>query len=339
MLRRAQRSLPELSRYHRVLTDAAPVLLAFVLFYGSAGMLSDDLETFRVDIPLIGIGNFFSTNSRGQNVAEQTLDPLPHPPLIWAPVLIGVLALIRWALRRVRVLRRHAALGAPAAYVEILWLLFAVTGIAQLWSDYALPWLQARRAWASTVDWLHSDFHAAGVLAAPLRAAVGLWLAAWSALNTAILVPVTAVLTAAVLYGIQTERRAAPNRPARGGGLAAFGRALVRIPRDAVMSRVGPVLSGLRVMVRVGLVAMAVFALFYAVLTVLPGFLILAERHLVGAQDLSDVWIPLNRVTVRLNAVITTVLLVALLAGVMGQVARRLDQSGSTGEQPDVVRQ
>jgi hypothetical protein len=92
-------------------------------------------------------------------------------------------------------------------------------------------------------------------------------------------------------------------------------------------------------MVRVGLVAMAVFALFYAVLTVLPGFLILAERHLVGAQDLSDVWIPLNRVTVRLNAVITTVLLVALLAGVMGQVARRLDQSGSTGEQPDVVRQ
>ena len=70
----------------------------------------------------------------------------------------------------------------------------------------------------------------------------------------------------------------------------------------------------------------------------LPGFLILAERQLIGAQDLSDVWIPLNRVTVRLNAVIATVLLVALLAGVMGQVARRLDQSGSADEQPDVVR-
>ena len=138
----------------------------------------------------------------------------------------------------------------PATYLEALWLI-AVTFLLTLVLRSGLAWAEQRRAWVATVDFLHGDFQSAGFLAAPVRAASDWWLEVWPVVGTALVVPTTALVVGAVVYGIRIHKAPKPEpRHRAGGAVAAFGRALVAIPRDAVWSRFSPAVDGLRLHVK-----------------------------------------------------------------------------------------
>jgi hypothetical protein len=331
MLLRARRSLPELGApapRGRLLTSIAAVLVPFLVYYASAGLLGADRDRW-VDYSNILIVAHIADNLTIEQAADRIKDNTPTIPVLWVPVVIIVLAALRWLLQRSAFARRHPVLGIPAAYFEVLWLLFATAEVSAFLLQVVLPWARNRRVWAGTDRWVHSGFHFAGVLSGPLRGLVGLWDALWSTASSALFIPVAALLTAAVVYRVQADPTPRPARRPAGGPLQAFGRALVDIPRDAVSSRLGPAVSGSRVMVRAGLTTACVFCLTYVAVTTVPVWLWELERALIGPHSF-ELWVPLTRYTDRFNSAVTTTLLVCLLAGAIGQLAQRLTPAAAS---------
>lgn len=320
MLRRARRSLPALvdatDERGGVITNVAVVLIPFLVYYASSGFLEDDQDEFINYIKAIILGNILE----------------PEQFVGWRFTAVVVLALaavigaIRWLLRRWAFAQRHPTVALPATYLEALWLI-GVTIWASGLVKSALAWGQRRRVWVETVDLLHGDFRAGGALAAPARAATDWWLQTWSVVGASLVVPTTALVVGSVVYGIRTNAPPAP-RPrhrAGGGAVRAVAGSLVAIPRDAVWSRLSPAFSGLRLIMRVGLVPMLVFCLAYVAVTkILSSWLWVLERRIAGPNDFTKVWIPLNRILGVFNGAVVLTLLMCLVAAALGRIAATL---------------
>ncbi|HLT12366.1 MAG TPA: hypothetical protein VK028_16420 [Micromonosporaceae bacterium] len=321
MLRRARSSLPGLAATPPGALVA--VIVPFVAYYQLA-LAAADWQT---------VSGGLLSELLGRQFAGLRLAATDFVPVTVAAAVVAVLVLLRWlSSRRVNV---YPAAGIPALYVEILLFLFLGSLTVDAFSR-SQAWVEQRRVWVDAVAIYHSTFDWAGPAAGAAQGARDWWTGAWQVVTPALVVPIFALVAGAVALGLRPPEQPRPRH--RAGNLAwATVLALVDLLRGYLLSRIGIMLQVLRVMLRAGLVAALSFCVGFVALDVATDWLLPLERTLIGPHDFSDFWIPVSALLARVNNAIWTLLLICLLAGTVGHVARRLDAaalSASSGEQP-----
>src|SRR5690606_18980670 len=257
-------------------------------------------------------------------------------PVAVAAAVVAALVLPRGARGRLGGANIHPGGGGATLYVEIVLFLFIGSLTVDVFSRFQ-AWAEQRRAWVDAVALYHSTFDWAGPAAGAAQGVRDWWTGAWQVVTPALIVPTFALVVGAVVLGLRPPEQPPPPRR-RAGNLAwATVLALVDLLRGYLLSRIGIMLQVLRVMLRAGLVAALSFCVGFVALDVATDWLLPLERTLIGPHDFSDFWIPVSALLARVNNAIWTLLLICLLAGTVGHVARRLDAaalSASSGEQP-----
>jgi hypothetical protein len=312
MLRRARSSLPDLS--------ATPpgtlvvVIVPFVAYYELA-LAAVDWQTVSNGL----LGELLAREFSGLRLAATDFVPITVATAVAAALIV-----LRWVAGRFGWLQRHPATGIPALYVEIVLFLMIATltvdGVSRVKS-----WAQERQAWVDGVALYHSAFDWAGPAAGGLRGVRDWWTAAWQLLTPVLIVPVSALVVAAVALGLRSPEAERPLPLRQRGHLAwATVLGLVDIVRAYLLSRIGTMVRTLRAMLRAGLVVTLSCCIGFVALDVATDWMLPVERLLIGPHDLEDFWFPVSAVLARLNNAVWTLLLICLLAGTIGHAAHEL---------------
>jgi hypothetical protein len=320
MLLRARSSLPSLPpRTGSLWAQAAALTIPFLVFYQQAGYLQTDEDLSR---------------EFTEDVVTSAANPMANllAPL-WTALPVGVAIVgIRWILGRLPAVKRHPTLNLPAIYLEVLFILFSIKTIA-IPIEKAQAWVPQRRAWVGLIDWMHSDFAWAGPGGSLLRPLFGWWNSVSPTVHSGLIIPLLAITTGAVVYGVKIEREPRPARHRAGGTVAVAARTLGSLAWRPIDSRLRPALQGLRVMLSVGVVATLAFCLGYVALNAVDTWSLAWERALIGPQDLNLFWRPGARMLRTFDIAVIEVLVVCLIAGGVGRVAQRIDPSGDAQAQ------
>ncbi len=334
MLRVTRSSLPWLrlatadSNEQTVVADSRPrsllnylgsALVPFLAVYASYGYLKQDVSDYGYRVfaaAVFGDAEIFN----GKRIDVLSRLPFTFGAVLGAVVVIAVA--LRWLLSRFEGRPRLAWLGILGAYVEVLWITIVAWTLADF-QDTAMGWAKDRRA----VHWAEDSWSAAmdaiGPLATPTRG-VAAWLGGLlGSVDAVLVVPLAWLAVGAVVYG----HRVAP--PPLNNGLSRkwsivpaplrrVGGALTADLRE----RFGPLVDGLRLVLRAGLAPMLLFCLAFLIAQTASKWLWELERLVIGAQDLPTVWLAIDEPLDVVNDLLATVLLVCLLAAAIDRVLR-----------------
>lgn len=325
MLRVVRSSLPSLRAATEAPVDGAPsrlinhlgsVLVPFVAAYYAYDYLREDVTDYHYRI-FLAFGGIFSGDSLGEYTSR-----LPFNSTSVVVVLVVVALVLRSLLGWWDGTRRRWWLGVTAAYVEVIWVIASAGFLVGMHSRVG-DWLGGRRV----VHWAGSSWHEALGLLGPftgLATRASDWFFGLSGIvDDVIVVPVAFLIVAAVVYGHSVAPEGTAEAMVRGGGRVP--RALRQVgamARRDMRGRFGPLIEGVRLIARAGLVPMLLFCLTFFVTRTIEAWLWEAERFLIGPRELTSVWMPLSGLLNLFNSMVGTVLLVCLLGAAVDRVLR-----------------
>ncbi|HKS99050.1 MAG TPA: hypothetical protein VJT31_05910, partial [Rugosimonospora sp.] len=313
---------PGTGRVRALLDHLGSVLVPFLAVYASYGYLKDDVSQYSYQVwqaETFGNADIF-TDPGKVDVARR----LPYQVTTVLVAVVVSAALLRWWLGRWKGAERRPWLGILGAYLEVIWITLAAAVLVSASKD----WVSSRRAvqWAS--DSTTGAVAHLGALTHPVHVATA-WLGQLvDDAGAVIVVPVAWLTVGAVVFGY---RIAPPPVPAHELFVRAA-RRWFRLPRPvrkvvadgsaSLRDRFGPLVHGLRLLARTGLLPMLLFCLAFLVVQSSAQWLWELERLLIGPRDLASVWVPLSGPLSVVNDAVRTTLLVCLLGSAVNQVLR-----------------
>jgi hypothetical protein len=298
------------------LRQLTSLLIPFLGIYAALGLLRDDFSTYLYQV-------FAAEVLANPDVfdAPERVDLTSRLPFSSRTALIAALVVVvvlRWLVPRWQRSRAWLVIAVVSAYLELLW----VGGLAQqvgLGGD----WLKDRQVFA----WLSAAWTKLADAAGPAHDAVRWVGEQLSNAETVLLAPV-----AWLLLGLVIARRAA-NPSLHGPEDAPPPRWLARLPRlirwiaagirTDLRTRFGPLTNGIRLIVRMGLIPMALLCVLVPALLAASRWLWEIERLLIGPQELWTRWAPLSYWLAPLNSAAAIVAVTCVVAAMVERVARR----------------
>jgi hypothetical protein len=287
------------------------VLIPFLAVYASWGYLARDKADYYYRVWLD--------------------DPLAKPRVpTFGVVLLSVVVVsvvLRMALKLWAGVERRPWLGFVSAYVEIIWMTIIVLAVTAD-GNPVVSWVEQRRLVHWGQDTWHGVVDALGPLSGPAEVIGNVTVGLIGSLDAVILVPIAWLAVGAVVYGhtIAPEPASASDLYHRGARRYAYVPKPVRAVGAGLgadlSDRFGPLVYGLRLIARAGLVPMLLFCLTFLLTQTASRWLWEIERLAIGPQDLESVWMPVSQALSVVNGAISTVLLVCLLGAAIDRVLR-----------------
>lgn len=335
-------SLPRARRFRvrRLVTELdqlGALLIPFLVVYATAGQLRSDAIAFNLGVTNdvnsdvlshlddTGLNEAGLAGIRAAATTDQLARTLGSNTNVWLWVLIVTAFAVRTALPWMIKNLRWGLLGFVAAYTEALWMV-SVAPLLNGMRTEATGWVTGRRI----VAWTQQTLHSFTDLLGPLTGAANT-LIAWvgkliGSAGTLLLVPLAWLSIGAVVFGQlidtapQSDRtnwvtRARLRINRRVSTLDQRTRRAAGELTSGLSSRFGQIVTGIRTIIASGGVAMVLFCLLFQVAQLLGGGLWMAERALIGPQELS-VWIALGEAggpLRTLNDTLVTMLLLCLV--------------------------
>jgi hypothetical protein len=323
VLRESLRSVRDVPSTQRTFDMAGNVLVPFLAVYAAYGYLNADKEAYA-----------YATWDADWFSSTRT-----HLHLTTLAIVVIVAAYAGRSLLDRPWARRHGWLGIVRAYLEIVWIAVLAIVIYPL-HDKAMALLESRRVVHGAFIRLDSlgstGTHIHGVLD---------WIGSLlSTADTAIATPVAWLTVGAIVYGreLTVEPRKRDRASAR-----ALTRRWVRLPklvrrgvmslRESVGERFGPLIDGLRVVFRAGLLPMLLFCLVFQVVQATSTWLFLVERALIGPRDLAPVWMRISPPLSAVTDAIAWVALICLLGAATDRVLGRIAPAAEPDAEPSVT--
>jgi hypothetical protein len=310
-------------RPYRLLNYLGSALVPFLAVYASYGYLKQDVGEYGYRVfaaAVFGDGEIFN---------GKKIDVLSRLPFTFGVTLVVVVVLavaLRWLLSRFEGRSRLAWLGILGAYVEVLWITIVAWTIADF-QGTATDWAQERRA----VHWVEDSWSgvmdAIGPLAGPVRGTTG-WLGGLlGSVDAVLVVPLAWLAVGAVVYGHRVKPPAPESELVRQATRrwSVIPRPIRRVAGELtgdVRERFGPLVDGLRLVLRAGLAPMLLFCLAFLLAQGAAKWLWELERVLIGPQDINTVWRAVDGPLSLVNDLVATVLLVCLLGAAIDRVLR-----------------
>lgn len=311
------------SRPYRLLNYLGSALVPFLAVYASYGYLKEDVGEYGYRVfaaAAFGDAEIFS----GKQIDVLSRLPFTFGATLAVAVLLAVA--LRWLLTRFAGRPRLGWLGVLGAYVEVLWITIVAWTLAEF-QGTATKWAEGRRVVQWVKDTWSTVMDAIGPLAAPVRAATG-WLGGvLGSVDAVLVVPLAWLAVGAVVYG----HRVAPPPPEselvrqasrRWSVIPGPVRRVTGAVTADVRERFGPLVDGLRLVLRAGLAPMLLFCLAFLVAQTAGEWLWELERMLIGPRDINTVWRAVDGPLSLFNDLVSTVLLVCLLGAAIDRVLR-----------------
>jgi hypothetical protein len=319
MVVRAPSSLADTrpTRASALLRQVTSVLIPFVGVYLALGLLHSDQTTYfyQVFADEVLANPAIFTDPASVDVLRRL--PLAVNTVLF--VLLAVVVVLRWLVPRWRNSRAWLVVALVSAYLELLWVgwLAKDVGLRASWlSDrQVFGWLSA--GWARLTATLGPGHAVTDWVAAQLGAAEGVLLA-----------PVAWLLLAAVISRREpiSATEDGPREASAPRWLAALP-GLVRWLANGVLTdlrtRFGPLVNGIRVILRAGLIPMVVLCIAVAALLASPRWVWEVERLVIGPQDLGTRWIPLSYWLAPFNDAFAIVGVTCVVAAAVQRVQQR----------------
>jgi hypothetical protein len=299
-----------------MLMRAGALAVPFLVLYTSYHYLEDDLTHYAAAVT---DDEIFNSDVFG----GADLDAVGRLPF---DITLGVVIVlvVSFALRRFVFTEdnreRHAWMGVPATYVELLWL-----GLFTILVNRSRSTLESWWSGRVAAGWLESAGHAIVAATGPVepavRAAAGWLHGTASRLDTVAVLPLAWLVVASVFYQVEMQARAtgvAAVVPtpftSRWNAVSDDTRRLVRWLGRDLQERFVPIWHGIVVFVRAGLTVTLPFFVAFLIVRAVPAALWELERLAIGPHDLFDTWAPVQQAVDQVNQAASTVLLVCLVA-------------------------
>ena len=329
---------PGEERPRTLLDHLGSVLLPFLAVYAGQGYLEETIDSYMYEVRRDALtARFMAVFDREHAPGESAQDLAARLDTRMSAVL-GVVILVaftaRWAIGRVRATgRARAWLGILGAYLEAVWIMLLVVQVRDL-PGWAWGQISDRRLvrWVQDAqDWYGERL---GVIGRPIDGAMAY---AWSLLTSfhiVIVIPLAWLTLGAIIYGHRLgEQRgpalddAAEERPAPVGPLGVVRASTMNELRE----RFGPLVEGLRLLVRTNMRPMLVFCVLFLIVERLNDpdrgplggverWLWELERAVIGPQETNGFWLPFSYLVGPLNNSIQAVLLMCVLAAAVDRV-------------------
>jgi hypothetical protein len=318
MLRSVRPSLPAASALPRpkmLLSNLGNVLIPFAAFYVAFGFFQEDFIDYTNGL-LNAYNNVFILATGGPRYSGYNV--WEHQTVITA-VVAGAF-LLRWALDKWELTRRKPVLALPGAYLEILWVTLGAYFVIKPYTDQAMTWIEQRVVWHSlVVNWDGLTLKT-GVLGQAYRAIDGWFVDALPLVNKVFIIPLAGLVAASVVYGVTVSEVL---RPQLGAGRIRWIRWVVGGVAAAASRRFGPLIAGVRAMLRAGSVPMMLFCLAVTALQTGVFWLRQLEWTVLGPRDGFTLKGSFQQTIDGFNDVVLFVLLVCVLAAAADRVTRR----------------
>ncbi|WP_344139607.1 hypothetical protein [Luedemannella flava] len=318
MLLAVRRSLPRLATTGRatardLVGHLTSVLVPFLAIYTSLGMARDEstnyyYKVFEDEV----LANPASITDPG------SVDIMRHLPFTVRSTLVAAVLIVfvlRWLLPKWQLFRGWILFSLVMGYLELLWL----SQLSQEWGpDNA--WLHERVA----AKWLADAWAGAANGLGPLRDVV-LWVGdQLGKADVVLIAPLAWLLLGAVVYrrevnvSLEVDDNKPPPlwldelpRPMRWLGTG--------IHLD-LRNRFGPLVNGVRIMGRIGLVTTLFFCLLFTAAMALSQVAWEVERLIIGPNDVGTRWMPLSYPLSTINSAISTVAVICLIAAAIDRI-------------------
>jgi hypothetical protein len=327
-----------------MLLRAGALAVPFLVLYTSYHYLEDDLTHYAAAVT---DDEIFNTDV----FAGAKLDAVGRLPFSISLGVVIVLV-VSFALRRFVFTEdnreRHAWMGIPATYVELLWLgLFTI--LVNRSRATAESWWSERVAagWFDSAG--HAIVSATGPVEPAVRAAAGWVHGIASRLDTVAVLPLAWLVVVSVFYQVEMRARATgaaavvpTTFTSRWNALSGDTRRLVRWLGRDLQERFVPIWHGIVVFVRAGLTVTLPFFVAFLIVRAVPIGLWELERLAIGPHALFDTWAPVQQAVDQVNQAASTVLLVCLVAVTVDLIvtkvpvihARGRDEAHAAAPQP-----
>lgn len=298
------------------LRQLTSLLIPFLGIYAALGMLRSDFSRYFYDVYVAEVlaNPEIFTNPERVDVATR----LPFYSRLSLIVALVVVVVLRWLVPRWQRSRAWLIIALISAYLELLWL-----GSLARQLGLGGEWLRDRQVYA----WLAAAWRRLADGAGPAHDVV-MWIGTQlSNAETVLLAPV-----AWLLLGLVIARRAADPSldpqsdappPPWVARLPRPLRWLINGIRADLRTRFGPLTNAVRLIVRVGLVPMALLCLLVPALLAGIRWLWEIERLIIGPQDLWSRWAPLSYWLSPLNRTIAIVAVTCVVGAMVERIARR----------------
>lgn len=310
----------EMGRRGPLLDIVGSVMIPFLAVYASYGYLQADDSQYAYDTLMST--NFFAPHPTG---ASGTPTTISVSLVVVVVIAVGLRAMLgRWSWAKA-----HGWVGIIRAYLEITWLFILARLISPL-QDAVTSWLDDRRVvhgGSQVVDQVKG-------LGAPAHGFMDLLGSAFDSIDTVLLVPLAWLAVGAVIYGATIGNEETPVMQAVVRRFIRWPRLIRRAmmaARGGVDERLGPLISGLRVLQKSGLASMLMFCLLFLVTQTSSIWLFMLERTLIGPRDLAHFWMPISLPISTLNDALQMVFLVCLLGAAVDRVLRHGPASDAAG--------
>ena len=298
------------------LRQLTSLLIPFLGVYAALGLLSSDFSRYYYEVFVAEVlANPDAITDPG---STDVTSRLPFHGRLSLIAGLVIMVSLRWLVPRWQDGRGWLAIAVVSAYLEMLW----VGGLARQ-VGLGGEWLRDRQVFV----WLSTAWAELANLAGPAHGVV-MWVGEQVSNAEAVLLAPVAWL----LLGLVIARRAdsatldGPSDAPPPGWLATMPRPvrwLANGIRRDLQTRFGPLANGVRLIVRVGLVPMALLCLLVPALLAGSRWLWEIERLLIGPQDLWTRWAPLSYWLAPLNDTVAIVAVTCLVAAMVERVARR----------------
>ena len=306
----------------RLVHSVVSVLLPFLAVYAAAGYLDQDRLTYSIAVADAAQREMFSaitTGAEAVSVSERLATGLG--PTVIAVVVLALVA--RRLLERFEHGRDLPAVGLATAYLEALWVLIAAVATAGLVSRL-FELVGQHRLIIDVDQWWSAFVFDLGAVGDALAWAVrGLGAVAVDA-ATVLLVPFAWLAVGAVVYGYQ--RRAASLAINQSQAVARRWAGVPTVVRRWLIrstvepgGRFTPLVDGLAMVVRAGVVPLVFFALLFVVAEKAGEWTWLLVRGLIGPQEIAF-WFAFDEPISVVGRAIALVLQVCLLAAAVDRV-------------------
>ena len=298
------------------LRQLTSLLIPFLGVYAALGMLRDDFSEYYYQVFVAEV-----LANPDVFIAPERVDITNRLPFAGRTALISalvILVVLRWLVPRWQHSRAWLIIAVISAYLELLWVggLARQVGLGGAWLEdrQVFAWLKAAWAWLAdaagpahdVVTWIGEQLsNAESVLLAPV---------AW------------------LLLGLVISRRASsvslddssdappPSWLARLPGPVRW---LADGIRKDLRTRFGPLVNGIRLIVRVGLIPMALLCVLVPAMLAGYRWLWEVERLIIGPRDLWTRWAPLSYWLSPFNNAVAIVAVTCVVAAMVERIGRR----------------
>lgn len=305
-------------------------ILPFVAFYTAQGYLAEDVTAYLTRLLEVNSGiQMMQLVESLETGAEVTRNSGPVGELVFSPLTVSII-IIAFVLRLLWGRYRERLpnwLAIAAVYLEVLWIYFSATLIAQVIS-WVPNWVATRQG----TTWVND-----------LRADVGEWfsplLTVWDMSAEVVTVaakvtlePLAWLAIAGVVYGQAMAAQGPAGLRARYAVLPSQLRKRMEDLSSGVVSRFRPISRALVLMWRAGPALIGLYILLYTVVLLLERLILILITRLFGPQDIFAFWMVADTLLFLLIPFLIEPLRVTLVASAYDSTLARLKRQAAMEE-------